>query len=242
MVVGLSRNKHSHRKSKYIQSQDLFQQYKQRAKNYSKVTKTKTRTTTPSLSSAKATFKPLPASAPHSPTTAPTVKPPKTDKSEGNLLQQYKHYQNYADLPSNRDVKWSNFIQGLDELPPELSIEFINELDRLRDMYGDEAVAYYLDKRSLLSDINQFSNINYKSFIALSYLYQLARGIELALDYGMNEAHEDLKAELETSIDTVKSPYMKELLTERLSDTTIQNHNLTMALDEYLDSLWDEMD
>ena len=226
------------RKSKYIQNQDLFKLYKQRNKNKPKSPqkepkspKNNPQNAKPSLASARVKFKvPTPK---HSET-------PKTDASEGNLLQQYKHYKDYSQLPTNREVKWDNFLSGLEELPPELRIKFINEIDNLRTLYGDEVVAYYLEKRSLLSEINKYSSIDYKSTIAITYLYQLARGIEQANDYSMNDAHWDIRAEAEWLITKNVKQRNQGRYQELLTDEAIQDYNLTMALDEYVDSLWDE--
>lgn len=225
----MSRKGKKRKSSKYIP--DLQKFLKSEIKhNRPKIAKSP-KTKSPSLDTAKVKFKVPSPKQPES---------PKTASSEGNLLQQYKYTQNYSNLPTNREIVWQRFIEGLDDLPAEIRIQFVNQIDELRAMYGDEAVAYYLDKHSLLDETEKFSTIDYTVIIAITYLYQLARGLELAFDQGINEAHEDLKEQAKWMIDQHVRSKNQGRYYANLTDEAIQDHNLTMLLDEYVDSLWDE--
>ena len=198
--------------------------------------KTSTKTpasSSPSLASAKVKLK----------VPSPKKKQsPKTDATDGNLLQQYKYYQNYGKLPTNRELAWSKFLDGLDELPAEIRIKFVQEIDYLRYTYGDQVVAYYLDKHGLLDEIVKFSSVDYKSTMAFIYLYNLARGLELAVQGDISDLHYDLRGEAEWSINRTVKPKNQGYFEALMEDDAIRDINLTIDLDEYVDSLWDETD
>lgn len=170
------------------------------------------------------------------------IESPKSPSSEGNLLQQYKYYQNYGKLPTEREIAWSNFLTGLEEIPAEIRIKFVQELDYLRYTYGDQVVAYYLDKHSLLDEMSKFSSVDYKSTVAIMYLYKLARGIELAVQGDISDNHYDLRSEAEWAINRTVRGKNQGYFDAMLTDEAIQDINLTIELDKYVDSLWDEQE
>lgn len=227
-MVGLSK-KHSKSKHKYQPNlQSTFHQKYNTVKQYKKSSVYK-----PSLKQAIDSIKVRPTK--FSESRQPAL-------SEGNLLQQYKRAINYNNLPTNRELAWDRFLDGLNQLPAELQIKFTQELDYLRYTYGDQAVAYYLDKHSLLGEMSKFSSVDYKSTIAIMYLYKLARGLELATQGDISDNHFDLRSEAEWSINKTvreKNRSRYELL---ISDEAIQDINLTIELDKYVDSLWDDAD
>lgn len=235
MVVCLSKRK---RKSKYLSPEKFSaQQYLKQLKHQSKKSKGKTSSQNFKTSSP-ATFK---VNVPKQPKKKETQTP---KESAGNLLQQYKHSREVINnLPTERQISWKNFLEGLEQLPADIQIKFTQTIEWLSQKYGEELVAYYLEQRDLLDEMSTFSSIDYKSIIAIQYLYKLAAGLELAVEGYISEDSRDMANEAEWMVESnVKKERNKVYFMDRISDEEIQDINLTIALDEYADSISDELE
>lgn len=169
---------------------------------------------------------------------------PSAAKLGGNLLKQYKdsHEQythNRPTLPTATEIAWNNFIEGLDQLPEELRVQFTSTINWLRNKYGDEAIAHYLESRSLLQEMSKYSSIDYKSITAITYLYQLAAGLEILTDGTTDVLSEDLKSQAEWMISSKVKPQNQGKYEANLTDSAVIDITLTHHLDEYVDSMID---
>ena len=164
--------------------------------------------------------------------------------SSGNLLQKYKaSHEQYShdrpNLPTQTEIAWNHFIEGLDQLPEELRIQFTTTIDWLRMKYGDEAIAHYLESRSLLQEMSKYSSVDYKSIVAITYLYQLAAGLEILTDGTTDINSEALKDQAEWMISSKVKPQNQGRYEINLTDTAVIDISLTHSLDEYVDSVID---
>lgn len=164
--------------------------------------------------------------------------------SSGNLLQRYKSsHEQYSrsqqTLPTKTEIAWNNFIEGLDQLPEDIRVQFTTTIDWLRMKYGDEAIAHYLESRNLLQEVNKYSSIDYKSIQAIKYLYQLAAGLEILTDGTTDMLSEDLKDQAEWMISSYVKPQNQGRYEVELTDSAVIDISLTHNLDQYVDSVID---
>lgn len=169
-------------------------------------------------------------------------------KDRGSLLQQYKDTKETLasrPLPTMREVGWENFKQALNELPDEIQIDFKNTIDYLISKYGEEPVAYYLDKRGLLETTSVYHGIDYKSMVARIYLYQLAAAVDyLATGELSGTGFDELQDEalwmstysIQNTVSEKKRPYFESLLEVE----KIQNINLVNRIDDFFESEYGE--
>ena len=161
-----------------------------------------------------------------------------------NLLKQYKasheqYTRSQQTLPTKTEIAWNNFIEGLDQLPEDLRVQFTTTIDWLRMKYGDAAIAHYLESRSLLQEMSKYSSVDYKSIVAITYLYQLAAGLEILTNGTTDIMSEDLKDQAEWMISSKVKPQNQGRYEVNLTDTAVIDISLTHSLDEYVDSVID---
>ena len=162
----------------------------------------------------------------------------------GNLLKQYKssHEQyshNIPALPTQTEISWNNFIDGLEQLPEELRVQFTTTIDWLRMKYGDEVIAHYLESRSLLQEMSKYSSVDYKSIVAITYLYQLAAGLEIVTDGTTDINSDEIRSQAEWMISTKVKPVNQGRYEANLTDSAVIEISLKHSLDEYVDSVID---
>lgn len=103
--------------------------------------------------------------------------------------------------------------------------------------YSDEAVAHYLESRSLLQEMSKYSSVDYKSIVAITYLYQLAAGLEILTDGTTDINSEDIRSQAEWMIITKVKPQNQGRYEANLTDSAVIDISLKHALDEYVDSV-----
>ena len=169
-------------------------------------------------------------------------KEPKTTKE--NLLQQYKDLQNSKNYPTEREVAFDVFLRNIADLPVEIQVELNTTLNQLRQKWGDEAVAKYLDTFGLFED-DMFNDylVSYQIIMARAYILRLSAALELAAEGAIDaDSYEDKASEIAAMIERVaKKPKSKAMLYDELNIDRAMTESITANLAEIFEEDGEDM-
>lgn len=160
-----------------------------------------------------------------------------------SLLKQYKNLQSKKDVVRELDVGYQNFINGLNDLPPELQVELNSKLDFLIQKYGEEAVKRYLNAFGFLDEDATLMHYNpYIEILARSYLYRLTAALEIASEGDISSDTLESASDIRSMIDQyAKRSSTKARLSEGLNESVIREQIDLSVLEEFFDDEFEDL-